>query len=55
MRLLPVIVIALLPLPALAHGGSLAAGWTLDPWVTAPIAACALLSPRGQRRSTRMR
>ena len=40
----------LLPAPAFAHAGEAHGGWTLDPWVTVPLAVSALLYAMGSRR-----
>jgi putative membrane protein len=47
-RLLPLAL--LVPAPALAHAGETHGGWTLDPWITGPLAASALLYAIGFRR-----
>ena len=47
-RLLPLAL--LVPAPALAHAGESHAGWTLDLWVTGPLAVSALLYLTGSRR-----
>jgi len=44
------LLLLLLPAPAFAHAGESHGGWTLSPWVTAPLAAAALLYAIGLAR-----